>query len=210
MSSYAVRIRRSLRGCSLKPSLRLDLFEEEFCLDLFGFLIALPFLDRWRYEPHEIMESWGVYYFERAVWLCWGRHSKAIHMPWDYTHIRTDVLRPDGTWTKQIQSYELNPGQEPDGRQQWVMPFSYTLKSGEVQNRTATFYAERLEWRWKCLRWCPLFAKVRTSIWIEFDGEVGERTGSWKGGTVGCGTDIKQGESPVDAYHRMCRERVFN
>ena len=45
--SYRQRITRSLEGCRFKLSLGLLMFEDGFSLDLFGFLIALPFLDRY-------------------------------------------------------------------------------------------------------------------------------------------------------------------
>lgn len=200
--------RRSLRGCRFKPSLGMCLFEEGYCLDILGFLIAVPLLDRFWHHPYEIMERWGVYYFERSVWLCWGRHSKAIHMPWDFTFIRHDVRRPDGSWAKFIGSWEKDAG--TDGRWQAEYPYRYTLKSGEIQERTATVFVERREWRWKCLKWLPLFAKKRVSIDVEFSDEVGERTGSWKGGCIGCGWDLRKGESPLEALRRMERERVFD
>ena len=202
---YKRRITRSLEGCRFKPSLRLDLF---------GFLISLPFLDRWAYHPHEIMESWGVYLngvetqwrFDSIVW-CWGDFTKFWHMPWEWRHIRTDIRRADGSWAKRVQSYENG---EPDNREVLTVPYRYVLRSGEVQERTATVYVERMEWRRKWTRWLPLFAKVRTSIDVAFDDEVGERTGSWKGGTIGCGYDMKPGETALDTLRRMEAERTFS
>lgn len=229
---YRRRILRSLEGCRFgRPSLGLCLFEEGYCLDFFGLLIALPFLDRWAYEPHEMMEKWGIYLdggggykswlFESIV-LCWGDWTKFVHMPWEYTHISSKVKRPDGTWTNKVYSYEEGPlrvvnghgatmgGKEPDGRQLWVVPYKYTLRSGEVQERIATVYMDRMEWRRKFMRWCPWFAKVRIGLWIDFSDEVGEGTGSWKGGTVGCGWDIQPGETVEQAVCRMERERKFS
>lgn len=206
MMSATARIRRSLRGCSLKPSLRLDLFEEGYCLDLFGFLIALPFMDRWAREPKECMESWGVYYFERSVVFCWRERTKHVHMPWSYDHISHTVRRDDGTWTKYVASYDSG---EPDGREVQEFDYAYTLKSGEVQKRKASVYVDRREWRQKWLKWCPLFAKVRTSIDVTFSDEVGERTGSWKGGCVGCGYDLRPNETMEMALRRMESERKF-
>ena len=101
---YRRRITRSLEGCRFKPSLRLCLFEEGYSFDLFGFLIALPFLDRYAYEPHEMMESWGAYLngvesswrWDSIVW-CWGDYYKFFHMPWEFVHIKHEVLMPDRT-----------------------------------------------------------------------------------------------------------------
>ncbi len=216
------RIRRSLRDCRLKPSFGIVCFEEEFCLDFFGLLIALPFLDRWHYQPEEILDRWSLMYFERSVIFEWGPgFRKSWPMPWDYVHIRNDVLRPDGTWVPYVGSWEerggfplpdgtLSQPKEPDGRKLETFPYRYTLKSGDVQLREATVYVDRQEWRWRALRWCPWFAKVRTGIEVQFNDEVGERTGSWKGGCIGCGYDMKPGETPEQCLRRMERERVFN
>lgn len=215
LAMYSRRIQRGWRGCRFgKPSLGLVLFEEGYSLDLFGLLIALPFLDRYRYQPEEILEKWGVYldggagdkrWLFGSIVLCWGNWTKFIHMPWEFTHISSNVLLPDGSWSKRQASYEGN-----DGRKLWTFDYRYTLRSGEVQQRVATVHVERIEWRRKFLKWCPWFAKVQQGMWIEFNGEVGERTGSWKGGTIGCGWDLNPCETVENAIRRMERERVFN
>jgi len=46
----------------------------------------------------------------------------------------------------------------------------------------------------------------RTSIDVSFDQEVGERAGSWKGGTIGCDTTCFR-RDPRDTIVRMERER---
>lgn len=58
-------------------------------------------------------------------------------------------------------------------------------------------------WHWieDCMKW--------RGIDVDFDGEVGERTGSWKGGTVGCSYESRPGETPVQTLRRMERERRF-
>lgn len=206
VSTYKYRIKRSLRGCRLRPSIGLCLFEEGYCADVFGYLISLPFLDRWHHYPDEIMERWGAYYQDNAVVFNWKNSYKFIHMPWDWDHIKTEVRRPDETWAKKHYSWD---GGEPDDRWGGTYPYTYTLKNGTVQERLATIFVERREWRRKFLKWCPLFAKVRISLDISFNGEVGEQSGSWKGGTIGCGWDLKKGESPLDALRRMEKERKF-
>lgn len=200
------RFRRTIEGCSFKPSLGLCLFEEGFALDLFGFLITLPFLDRFAYEPHEIMESWGIRYFERGIWLDTGRGYKVWHMPWTLEHIKHEVLRSDGKWVPYVSSWS---SQAPDGRREETFPYRYVLRSGEVQERTATVYVDRREWRQRWLKWCPLFALKKQSIDVSFSGEVGERSGSWKGGTIGCDYTMRPGESAEDTLRRMEQDRKF-
>lgn len=127
-----------------------------------------------------------------SLWLWWGnsdgrsatpRKSAIIYGPWDWGSAhRFDKEPVDG---------------EHD--------FSYTLKSGEVQNRKAKLEIHELEWhRW----WLP-WKRVSRGIWVDFDGEVGERTGTWKGGTVGCGYDLLPNETPLECFRRMESEREF-
>jgi len=88
-------------------------------------------------------------------------------------------------------------------------PYTYKLKSGEIQERTATFYIDRYEWRRRIWPWAPWFNKRVDLIEVSFDDEVGERTGSWKGGTIGCGYDMRPGETGLQTLRRMERERKF-
>jgi len=214
MSSTITRIKRSLEDCRLRFSFGLSLFNDGYCLDLLGFLIALPFLDRWHREPYEIMESWGFYYdSHHALVLCWGDKCKFIHMPWCMDFVKWEVMQPDGKFVLKDRSYDGDP---KDGR--WVADYvyRYTLRSGEVQVRIATVYVERGYWHWllaKWLRlplWLPVVNMMKQSIDVRFDDEVGERTGSWKGGCIGTGYSMLPGETPEQTLRRMERERKFN
>lgn len=172
--------------------------------------IKLPFLRRWAREPEDIMESWGVSYSspESVLWLRWGRHYRMVTMPWaDLVHIAREVMRPDGSWVPYVGTYEREKA--PDGRHTEAHPYRYLLRSGEVQQRVATIHIERMEWRLRWLRWTRLGRKVRYYIDVEFSDEVGERSGSWKGGTVGCSYDLRPGETPVECLRRMESERRF-
>ena len=210
--SYYSRIKRSLRGCRPRLSLGLDLFGGDYngyyCLDLFGYLIDLPFLDRFAYHPEEIMDKWGFYVMERSIWFWWKDKKAVFYFPWDLEHLKCEVMRPDGTWVKESNKWDKD--HVPDGRWEATYPYTYTLKNGEVQHRQATIHVERREWRWRWFMWCPLTALVRKSIDIRFDDEVGERTGSWKGGCIGTGYTMKKGETPEQCLRRMERERVFD
>lgn len=85
-------------------------------------------------------------------------------------------------------------------------PYTYVLKSGEVQNRTATCTIEKRKWHRK---WVPFLTMTRQVIDIAFDDEVGERSGSWKGGCTGCSYDMIEGETIKVCLGRMERERKF-
>ncbi len=170
--SFWKRLKRSTEGCRLRPSIGLDLFEEEYCADVFGYLIPLPFLDRWHREPEEIMESWGAKKFEDAIHFNWGNECRVWRFPWAYEHLKSEVMRPDGTW---VNSWD---DAEPDGRWEDKFPYKYVLRDGTVQEVTATVHVARREWRWRCAMWCPWTAMIRQSIDVQFSDEVGERSGS--------------------------------
>lgn len=110
-------------------------------------------------------------------------------------------------WMPFVGSWEAD--KLPDGRDVYVFPYTYTLKSGEVQVRTAMVFVSRMTWRPLCLQWTSLFEKERTTIDVTFSDEVGERTGSWKGGTTGCSYELRPGETPEECLRRMEKERKF-
>ena len=85
-----------------------------------------------------------------------------------------------------------------------VLPYTYTLKNGTVQERTATCTIEKRKWHRK---WFPFFTKTVQVIDIEFNDEVGERSGSWKGGTLGCSYEMLPDDTIETCLRRMERER---
>lgn len=86
-------------------------------------------------------------------------------------------------------------------------PYRYVLHSGEVQEVMATVQVEEAEWRWMW-KTSPI-KKIYRGINVKFDQEVGEECGSWKGGTIGCGYKLHNGEHPEHCLRRMERERRF-
>lgn len=186
--------------------------------------VQLPaFLPRRRPRGEDCFgDSWGFLTFERSVHLHWGSRTKIVHLPWDWEWYRTSYLRPDGrSWFDELASDQrrrrrlgiTNFDQYKQIRDmpkwQGEYPYTYTLRSGEVQHRTATVEVREYERRRRWLRWTKIGARVERTIDINFDDEVGERSGTWKGGCVGCSYDLRPGESPEDALRRMERERKF-
>lgn len=134
-----------------------------------------------------------------------GGFSKWIRMPWDYEHKVTRIIAKNGKWIDSL-------GWELDKLviKKEEFPYTYTLKSGEIQNRTAKVSVNRMVWLWRMFHKFNIGPKIdRTSIDVEFSDEVGERTGSWKGGTTGCSYEMKKGETPEQALRRMELERKF-
>jgi hypothetical protein len=135
--------------------------------------------------------TYGFAFFGDKLWLRFGKETGrsrdprryiALSMPWEWRHREHEVLG-------EPRSY----------------PYAYTLRSGEVQLRTATITPERRLWT---RPWLP-YRRESRYINIDFNTEVGERTGSWKGGVLGCGYDMLPGEHPVKALARMEREQRF-
>jgi hypothetical protein len=160
--------------------------------------------EAWRRE----WQQWGFSQTDDAIHLHWNECGKVWFMPWfNKVFQRHEVRREDGSWVPYVGTYEHD--KKPDGRELFTFPYTYTLKCGEVQNRTATVYVDRMAWRPKWFTWTRLFEKERQSISVEFDDEVGERSGSWKGGCVGCGWTMLPGESAEQTLRRMESERIF-
>lgn len=84
--------------------------------------------------------------------------------------------------------------------------FTYKLKNGQIQERKAKVNVERRTWHRK---WFPWVEKIHTTIAVEFSDEVGEKTGSWKGGVVGSAYQMLPNETPEQCLRRMEKEREF-
>lgn len=142
----------------------------------------------------------------------WWRRGVAISInPFELVHVRHEVLcsyEGDYFWEKFVGLWERGDP-APDHREIISYPYRYVLDSGVVQDRTAAVFVDRRAWRPRCFQWTALFEKGRTCIDVTFNDEVGERTGSWKGGTIGCGQQIRSGESSEQCLRRMERERKF-
>lgn len=166
--------------------------------------------------------DYGFYTDDDAFVVKWnepflesGGFIKFFYYPWSYDYCQTEFVNHQGKFIQAPPSlswFEQNRFTE-DNKKYDTYPYTYILKDGTVQNRKAKVSVERRTW-WQ--RWFGLGKKhltpkkVRTSINVEFDGEVGERTGSWKGGTLGCGYDLLPNETPEQCLRRMESERKFN
>lgn len=168
--------------------------------------VDLPWKTRWE-ERHD-NPSYGIEIFGQRIWVKhgeWeGNQDTHSFWTWELPFISWcfdwhKVQTASGSW----EVYELfgdNPAYQEEH------PFTYTLNSGEVQERIATCYVEERQWHRK---WLPLWTMNRRVIDVSFDDEVGKRTGSWKGGTVGCSYDLLKGESIESCLRRMEKERKF-
>lgn len=183
-----------------------------------AFYLKLPFRASGPLDGEN--QAWGFSWrwFEGGyIALSWGLRYRGINLPWSLNHYRTSWLMADHVWRDEPRDlWRLG---DPDGwakkeafealRWSQDYPYRYVLKSGTVQERIATVTLVEREWRRRWLPFTALFRKVSRNIHIVFSDEVGERSGSWKGGTVGCEYQIKLGESPEQCLRRMERERKF-
>ena len=87
------------------------------------------------------------------------------------------------------------------------LPYQYTLKDGTIQERTAMCFQEKRQWHRK---WFPFIKRTSRSLDVTFSDEVGERTGSWKGGCISCSYEMLKDESMEQCLKRMEKEREFN
>lgn len=134
--------------------------------------------------------TYGFKFYSDMLWIKWGQPTgrprndptKTFWMPWSWKHREHKILGDKETH-----------------------PYRYELRDGEIQQRTATIQKESRYWT---RYWLPR-KKTYIGINIDFSDEVGERSGSWKGGCIGCSYEMKPGESPLQALRRMEMERKF-
>lgn len=141
--------------------------------------------------------------FPTEIWVIgW----KSFNFPWAYEFLKREVLHKSG-WKKE------EKGDDFWDKEKWKNeivleshPYIYVLNSGKTQERIATTHQEKRYWK----RWFGLVVKCHHYLEIEFNDEVGERAGSWKGGCIGCSYEFKKGETSIDCLNRMQKERKFN
>lgn len=187
-----------LKGLQAEMEIPSDWHEKRrvwfrFGLGFGSVCFSVPWPKSWRVAPDEYQCSgptYGFCFYEDLLWIRWGKDTGrpkkdpkvAIYMPWSWKHREHKLIGAPETHD-----------------------YTYVLRSGEVQRRKATIQEQTRRWsRW----WLP-FRRVSRSIDIEFDGEVGERSGSWKGGCIGCSYEMQRGETPLMALRRMELERKF-
>jgi len=158
--------------------------------------------------------QYGFYYHEASLWFFWGIKPFVLHLPYEYDWVRTSLLLKDqNSWDHETKTHRDRRFWDESTWQgirfEQTFPYTYTLESGEQQQTTATVTVKEWEWRMRWLRWTRWGAKVRRSIDVRFADELGERSGSYKGGVTGCSYDIQPGETPEQTLRRMETERKF-
>jgi hypothetical protein len=170
-------------------------YELLFCFIWGVFSIRLPF--KTKLEEGCDLPRYGFEIHHNTFWFHWGgeydnslgQMTKERGFNWDipwFTLIYDGRKRMSGTIT---------------------LPYGYKLSSGRVQKVEAECYAEKWSWHRK---WFPMITKNREQVEIKFSDEVGEGSGSWKGGCFGCSYELLPNETIEECVRRMEKERVFN
>lgn len=141
---------------------------------------------------------------EFGLILRWGHRRKTFDWAFRWEVVSWEYEATDGAWRDNQKEWDWREKAKFEAH-----PYTYTLKNGTVQSVTAEIRQERMVRGRRYLRWLG-WPKLKTrSIDVLFSGEVGERAGSWKGGCIGCGYTMNDGETPLDTLRRMERERKF-
>ena len=162
------------------------------------------FIRLWRHSQgyidfDEDGHSWGICFYideMQSTYWRWGKFYCFLEYPWAWKFHKWEFMKYDGTFSP-----------NENAQFQVTKPYTYVLKDGTEQHRIATVKAERI---WHKIKWLPFIKRKRDSITVDFDQEVGEQTGSYKGGVLGCGYSLKKGESVAECLERMERERRFD
>ena len=156
--------------------------------------------------------SYGFSFADTGLHVSWGKRTKVLWYPWSWDFYKRWELVAGDSYARGRDFWVELPRRMNHGQlaTKHTEPYTYKLRSGEQQTVTATYYVEHAEWRWRWLKLLPWPRKTSTSISVEFSEEVGEGRGSWKGGTLGCGYEMKPGESALDCLRRMEAERKFS
>lgn len=192
------------------PRLSIDCLDDDHLTLIVGLVFVTLYikLNKFLKSAEHMETSYGFYFQKDAFVFCWDKKRKFFYFPWSWDFYRRWEM-VEGGWVAFPTRTGLKGPFYGDLGTKGIFDYRYTLRSGEIQERKATVSVDRMEWRWRWLKWLPFPRKRVSSIWIKFDGEVGDRTGSWKGGVTGCGETLRPGESPYDAFRRMERDRQF-
>lgn len=147
----------------------------------------------------------------------WEWHKE---WPWNWASCTLwEVQREDGSFVPKVDGDYPDRRKEfewpyKDGRKMYIDQYTYKLRDGRIQRRIATYHVSRMTWhkryqKWPFMGWAKWPEMVDRSINVSFNDEVGERSGSWKGGCTGCSYEMLPGETPLQTLRRMEKERKF-
>lgn len=199
-------------------------YEVSFALGWGKFMIRLPFKTKlkegcdapkygfavhnntfWIYIGGEYDESMGQC-TGNDQWITWDLpfFSWEFDGHWIREKRQSGVFIQSGDWIKigKMDAYSFRK----DMAYTETHEFVYTLKNGMVQWRTATCTIEKRKWYRK---WFPWLKKTSHVIDIEFNDEVGNRSGTWKGGIMGMTHELHDGETIKSSLKRLEQDKTL-
>ena len=193
-----------------RPSLNI-------CFLFFDAYFNLPFAMPNYTEDINEARKYGFYFYADEkifdqIWFCWGKKGYVIYMPWFLDWVRTSALRKNGTWEHETKGNKKEFWNKKWNDVLWEesgIHYRYTMKSGKVQNISTSIQIQEREWRWKWFKWLRWPNLTRRCIEVAFASEIGEKTGSWKGGCIACSYEMKKDETAIQCLRRMEKERIF-
>lgn len=156
--------------------------------------------------------SWGIQLSLVEIILNWNRAWKFVPWPFHTILLSRHYEGKDGQWIDDRPHYRNDAGEYEykAGAKSSTHDYYYVLQSGKQQKVRATIIRERWIKGRHILSKLGWPSRTEYTIDVQFSDEIGERTGSWKGGCVGCGYGMKKGETPIMTLRRMEAERVFD
>ena len=206
-NGQSLELHRNRRGWSFGAGVLIHSNDDDngdrmLCLKFWRFSAYIPMgVIQKNYTVGEEPE-WSVFgSSEFGLWFRWRLKSRCYEWPGTPFTVCYEQQLTDGSWGSVFKN-DVTPYTE-------AHDYVYTLKSGEAQQRTATISKRRHILARRGLHRIGWPKWVSESIDVQFSDEVGERSGSWKGGCIGCSYALERGETMLDALRRMERRRVF-
>lgn len=172
----------------------------------------------WNIIPREF----GLSIFEGHLSISFGRvtHDSSTEQRWgcfipwtQWRFVRSSLYRLDGSlYTHLPKSAKWGtPEYNEQCRLEESCPrISFAFADFDGEELVAITNIEEREWLFGTgwFKWLSVFTKpkVRRSLDIRFSGEIGQRKGSWKGGTIGHSIEMIGDELHVAAFKRYCIE----
>jgi hypothetical protein len=170
--------------------------------------------------------TYGFSYSEGFLQVFLGRqtHDSSTEQRWSkflpwtqWRHVRCGLYGLNGEhyWTQSSGSvakldHHLRQFDEQRAAEEACPSLTFAFTDYDGEALTARTIIKESEWRFGTgsFKWLSLFrrAKIRRSLDIRFSGETGRRKGSWKGGTIGHGIEMRPGELHEAAFRRYCDE----
>jgi hypothetical protein len=170
----------------------------------------------WYPEVHA--RSYGIHYAERSLHIHYGPQtldsgtskSRVFFIPWlEWRQVRHSIYTPEGGLFANLSGIDNWQAQEILRDACPVQRFRFADIDGEEIVATCRLEERERKLGTSWCKWLSLFrrAKVSRALNLRFSAEVGPQKGSWKGGTVGHGIEMKPGETVTDAFRRYCDQQ---